>query len=192
MDYFEKITRKITNASQNVTSSAKKMTDVVRFNNIISDYEKEIMSLYVSVGKAYYEKHKDDEFAEEVETIKKITELDKQISSLQEQVKALKGLSKCPQCGADVKKDVLFCSNCGNKMPEPKAENCCPQCGASVHEDSAFCSNCGTKIVKEENAFNGETVVVTDNDEQQKCCASCNFVLSDDDVFCPECGNKIE
>ena len=57
----------------------------------------------------------------------------------------------CKTCGAPLSADSEFCTNCGNKQPEPVAEeaaapNLCPHCGATLAEDSAFCVICGNAV----------------------------------------------
>ena len=54
-----------------------------------------------------------------------ITESKAKIQSLKEQLKQLKGMYKCPQCGAEVPANSAFCSSCGAKLivEEPKEEN---------------------------------------------------------------------
>lgn len=49
----------------------------------------------------------------------------------------------CPNCGAVVAPDAMFCSKCGTKV---QTENSCPNCGATLASDAMFCSKCGTKV----------------------------------------------
>lgn len=50
----------------------------------------------------------------------------------------------CVKCGASIKKDSKFCSECGAKQESRFCENC----GAKVSEKAKFCSECGEKLVK--------------------------------------------
>ena len=65
----------------------------------------------------------------------------------------------CPNCGARVSGDALFCSKCGTKRPEeaakpqpvkqePKVErpSVCPECGAPISRSDHFCQHCGYSI----------------------------------------------
>ncbi len=79
----------------------------------------------------------------------------------------------CPQCGASVEENALFCSKCGYRFPEPApaapapaeaapaaapaepqpapaapapAKAFCPQCGKEVAPDALFCPECGAKL----------------------------------------------
>ena len=52
-------------------------------------------------------------------------------------------MKKCPNCGALVNEDYLFCTECGNKFPQG---NVCPHCGTLVKDGDVFCRNCGKKL----------------------------------------------
>lgn len=189
MAFFDKLSKKIINVGQDVSQSTKNLADVVKLNNHISDYEKQIVDLYTIIGKAYYENHKEDLEAEELQHIQAINALRTQIKDLQEKVKELKGVVKCPQCSADVKKEAQFCSNCGYRMVVASTELHCSNCGAVVSEDIVFCSNCGTRIERDATT---NTVVEVENVVPKRSCPSCNNIVADDDMFCPECGTKID
>lgn len=136
MSIFEKIGEKLSGAGQGVAQQVKNFADVARLNSIISEKEKQIAQLYIEIGQAYYEHHKIDPQGEEIERI-------------------LKGVTKCPNCGADVSLDAAFCNACGTKIPPAaKVEDIssnesgalCPKCHNPVTAGNAFCNHCGTKI----------------------------------------------
>lgn len=49
-------------------------------------------------------------------------------------------MKKCPNCGAVVSDDSLYCGNCGNVISQIIK---CPNCGKEVNSDVKFCSGCG-------------------------------------------------
>lgn len=49
-------------------------------------------------------------------------------------------MKKCPNCGAIVSDDSLYCGNCGNVISQIIK---CPNCGKEVNSDAKFCSGCG-------------------------------------------------
>ena len=56
-------------------------------------------------------------------------------------------MSKCPNCGADVREGAKFCESCGAKMEvESPRKSFCPQCGAEMPAGAAFCSACGYRV----------------------------------------------
>ena len=69
----------------------------------------------------------------------------------------IKGIVKCPNCGAENSKTAAFCATCGTAMPVPVTEPVevteqnvvekkCPNCGEVINDGAAFCAKCGTKI----------------------------------------------
>ena len=53
------------------------------------------------------------------------------------------GLITCPSCSTQVPPGK-FCTNCGNKLPEP-GRNHCAECGHELPPEAKFCPNCGAK-----------------------------------------------
>ena len=99
--------------------------------------------------------HKIDPQGEEIERIQKISSLNAEILECKENIKQIKGVTKCPNCGADVSLDAAFCNACGTKIPPAaKVEDIssnesgalCPKCHNPVTAGNAFCNHCGTKI----------------------------------------------
>lgn len=187
MAFFETLGGKIINAGQSIAQSTKNFADVTKLNSAVSDYEKQIMDLYTIVGKAYYERHKNDANAEERQRIMAINSLFQQIDGLKQQIKGIEGLTKCPNCGGDVPRDALFCNNCGSKIVKETAGRHCPNCGMPLAVDSMFCAHCGTKVeqMEEKTENNGVPEAL------KKTCPVCHAVLTDEDAFCSECGTPV-
>lgn len=159
MAFFEQLGKKLSDAGQGVAQQTKNFADVTRLNSTISDKEKQITQLYQSIGQAYFQSHQNDaavEFQAETEQIKKLLE---EIAQHQEEIKQIKGIVKCPGCGADVPAQAAFCNSCGMKMAPsaPPAQapagetRVCPACGAALGKDNLFCTHCGTKLEEKEN-----------------------------------------
>ena len=178
MAFFDALGNKIKNAGQTIAQSTKNFTDVTKYKNTISDYEKQIIALYTVVGKDYYERHKNDPNTEDKKNIDAISSLFNQISELKQKIKELEGVTKCPNCGNDVPQDALFCNNCGCKISkEAQSNKKCPNCGSFVPQDAMFCNNCGCKIPEEPKV---------------KCCFNCGKPLAEGSLFCASCGTKVE
>lgn len=155
MDFFEQIGRKITNAGQNVAQQTKNFADISQVNSIISENQKKISQSLLELGEMYYGSHKDDSSAEFYEIITEINKLYFEIEQKQEKIKQIKGVVKCPQCGADVVPNAAFCNVCGSKIKRETAEAAkdesqiyCPVCQAVVDPADSFCNHCGTKLKK--------------------------------------------
>ena len=160
MSIFEKIGEKLSGAGQGVAQQVKNFADVARLNSIISEKEKQIAQLYIEIGQAYYEHHKIDPQGEEIERIQKISSLNAEILECKENIKQIKGVTKCPNCGADVSLDAAFCNACGTKIPPAaKVED------ISSNESGALCPNCWQRILQPLRNENRTTI--TNNIEKR-------------------------
>lgn len=49
----------------------------------------------------------------------------------------------CPHCGYEIREEVKFCPQCGEKLT---VVNYCPQCGGKAEKGERYCSNCGKDL----------------------------------------------
>ena len=197
MSFFDNIGSKASAAGQAAAEKARNFAEVNRLNGVISDHEKRISRLYFEIGQSYYERHKDDPEAEELERIAAITDTNEKIAVCREQIKTLKGVEKCPNCGADVQNGSQFCNNCGTRMPPasmktaPKAGLTCPTCGTELESDAAFCFNCGTKLAPTPAPAPAPAPAEPAVEELKRSCPNCGTELESDAAFCFNCGTKL-
>lgn len=190
MAFFENIGKKLTDASQGVAAQTKNFVEVTRLNGVISEDEKKIEGLFAELGKAYYERHKEDPAAEELQNIEAVKELYDHIAQCREQIKQIKGIIKCPNCGADVPDEAQFCNVCGTKLEKEEQrkeeqEPVCPKCGVPVTEDMEFCTACGAKLSAEE-----ETAPEAE-DAKEPVCPNCHKTVTQEAAYCPSCGARL-
>ena len=197
MSFFDNIGSKASAAGQAAAEKARNFAEVNRLNGVISDHEKRISRLYFEIGQSYYERHKDDPEAEELERIAAITDTNEKIAVCRNQIKTLKGVEKCPNCGADVQNGSQFCNNCGTRMPPasmktaPKAGLTCPTCGTELESDAAFCFNCGTKLAPTPAPAPAPAPAEPAVEELKRSCPNCGTELESDAAFCFNCGAKL-
>lgn len=162
---------------------------------MISDEEKRINNLYAQIGKQYFELHFEAPEPSLQSFVLEIKEAKIKIEDYSEQVKKLKGIVRCPNCGGDVQYGAPFCSSCGTRM-EPSVKQApagnnnvkrCVSCGSPISDGCAFCTHCGTKVE--------EPPIVEPKTEIQpvtaKVCPNCNAEVADDSAFCMNCGTKL-
>lgn len=197
MSFFDNIGSKASAAGQAAAEKARNFAEVNRLNGVISDHEKRISRLYFEIGQSYYMRHKDDPESEELERIAAITDTNEKIAVCREQIKTLKGVEKCPNCGADVQNGSQFCNNCGTRMPPasmktaPKTGLTCPTCGTELESDAAFCFNCGTKLAPTPAPAPAPAPAEPAVEELKRSCPNCGAALESDDAFCFNCGAKL-
>lgn len=148
MSIFDQIGKRISDAGQETATKARNFAEITKLNGVITDNEKKIGKLYMEIGKSYCQKHKMDEEAEEKELINEIIKLEEEINQNKEQIKKIKGVERCPQCGAEVVMGSAFCNSCGARIAEERNEagKRCPQCGGMIDGEDIFCNSCGKKL----------------------------------------------
>ena len=160
-----------------------------RLNSIISEKRREMERLYSAVGKAYYEKHKDDSEADMPEMLSQINALTDEISTANQDIEKIKRWEKCPSCGTDLLGDSAYCHKCGAAIiredPIPEGMKKCPQCGSLVEKDHVFCSKCGARFAsatdtRDPSLPNG-----------MKKCPQCGSLVDYRNAFCTKCGSKL-
>lgn len=156
MAFFEQLGKHLADAGQNVAQQTRNLADVTQLNTANSEKEKKISRLFLSIGQLYYEGHRNDPAAECRAVIDEINALYDEIAQNREKIKQIKGVVKCPKCGADVPINAAFCSGCGTKVVQADMQPAddekigvvrqCPKCHAAVADDDLFCNSCGTKM----------------------------------------------
>ncbi|MCD8366174.1 MAG: zinc ribbon domain-containing protein [Clostridiales bacterium] len=72
------------------------------------------------------------------------------ITECREQIRTLKGIVSCKNCGADINVSDTFCSCCGTRIVSEATlspdENQCPNCGGKVNPGQLFCTTCGMRL----------------------------------------------
>lgn len=151
MAFIDRFSRKATETTGKVVQKAKDMSDIAKYNSMIAEEETKIQTNYSQIGKMYFAMrgaNPDPEFAGFVQGI---IESNKKIESYHQQIMDIRGVRRCPNCGAEVPLGSAFCSACGTPMPKepsvmPSDMVKCPHCGSFVKKGVRFCTSCGTPM----------------------------------------------
>ena len=150
MDFFNNLGKKISQTSQNAVEKTKIFTATTKLNFDINEAKNQISEYYRQIGEIYFANYQNNPSAELLDLVVKIKEKLSEIEKMTAQIVELKGVTICPQCGAEVPADTSFCGKCGCKVQvDPPAIDTapkCPQCGNEINSDSQFCGKCGCKI----------------------------------------------
>lgn len=122
---FEKIVETINNTSKTVGEKTKQGSDIVKANLKISSEERALTDLYTEIGKLYFENNKDNPCCETMaELFEKVCEKNTSIETLKHQIRVIKGVVVCENCGAEIGLENDYCGKCGAKLvkPEPVEE----------------------------------------------------------------------
>lgn len=151
MDFFNKIGDSIQNVGKEVSKKTKDLSGTMSLNSQIKEAENTINKLYQQVGQKYFNEYNEEVCTRYAEEAQQIAELMEKIAKDKEQLRALKGLKICPNCGSEINAQVPHCPMCGTAVEVPvsafePATSFCPGCGAPVTQGTKFCGKCGTKL----------------------------------------------
>lgn len=190
MAFFDEVGKKLTKAGQGVAQSTKNVATVAKLNSAISDEEKNINRQLLAIGQAYFDLHKDNPEEAMAEAVGSIIRSQEQIARCKEQVRQIKGMVNCPNCGAEVAYSAAFCNACGHQMPQhapqPAAGNgsVCSKCGARLGPTQKFCTTCGTPVAQPAPQPVSQLA--------EKFCPCCNAKVAEGTTVCPVCGQPVE
>lgn len=122
MDFLNKVGNTISSKSKDVTKKAKEIAEVSKMSGQIAMKEESIKGTYIELGKYVYENQKDDAPEEVAEKFAVIDAAVDEIEKLKKEIRKIKGMQQCPDCGKEVSYSAAFCSYCGAKLPEPEPE----------------------------------------------------------------------
>lgn len=118
MDFFDKLGESLVSAGKDVSQRAKDVSEIAKLRLDIKAKEDYVEKKYAALGKAYYEKYKDEEGCEEAEQLFLIREALEEIERMKAEVLRIQGSTECPKCGAKMPDGASFCSSCGAKMDD--------------------------------------------------------------------------
>lgn len=155
MDFFNKIGGSIQNVGKEVTKKTKDLSGTVSLSAQIKESENNLEKVYRVIGEKYYALYKEEAVSRFTEETDEIIKIQEKLEKDKEQLRALKGLKLCSNCGAEVDVSCVHCPMCGTELA---ADNnnadtdvqgkpaFCPSCGAELADDAKFCGKCGTKV----------------------------------------------
>ena len=151
MAFFDEISKKINGVTSTAAQKTKEMSEVSKLNSAMNEEETKINNAYYQIGRLYCANHSEDYeegFGIFIDVVK---DSEKKINAIKAQIREIKGIATCTNCGQDIPANVAFCSNCGAPAPAPKVEVdpnsvICPNCRTAVAKGMRFCTSCGYKF----------------------------------------------
>lgn len=160
MAFFSELGSTLSAKGKDIAKKAKDFADISKLDTQISSEEEMIRKAYEEIGRKYFEQNQsreDDPFHPYFQTI---VDSMRKISDFRMEITAIRGVTVCPGCGAEIPASSRFCPACGYKTEEtvpPQAPKegepgvvHCPSCGALLTQDALFCGSCGHKLVRPE------------------------------------------
>ena len=146
MGFFDQVTSKGAGAWQDLTNKTKNMGEIARVNAEIGEEESKINSYYTQLGQLYIKIYEGNYNEQLSEIVKAINDANANLENLKKQLNALKGITVCPHCHAEVASGNAFCVMCGKPVNGPDEHINCPSCGAAVVKGNKFCTLCGFRL----------------------------------------------
>lgn len=126
MEFFDKLGKKASEAYKVTADKTGKLAKEAKLRMKISDLKSQINTIYKEIGETVYQKHtREGEYDITKEIEEKCTKIDvlsDEIESNLKQCLELKDKRQCPNCFAEIEKDVKFCPKCGAKQEEIQEE----------------------------------------------------------------------
>lgn len=151
MDFLNKLGDSLQSMGKEVSKKTKDFGGTVSLNSQIKESENNLNKLYQLLGQRYYQEYKEESCARYEQVTQQIAQIQEKIAGDREQLRALKGLKICKNCGTEIDMQALHCPMCGTAAEVPASAFepetvCCPGCGAQVVPGTKFCGKCGTKL----------------------------------------------
>ena len=149
MAFFDDLSKKINDATSNAAQKNRDNGEISRLRAAVAEEEAKVNNAYIQIGKLYYTNNSDsiEECYQVFADI--VKESEKKIADMNTQMRAIRGVVVCTQCGNELPNNVAFCSFCGAPAPKPKVDpsvTICPGCKAAVPKEMRFCTTCGFRM----------------------------------------------
>ncbi|AGC68483.1 hypothetical protein Cst_c14940 [Thermoclostridium stercorarium subsp. stercorarium DSM 8532] len=103
-------------ATKNIAQKTGELVEISKLNLSISQEKDKVEKLYAEIGKAVYEQYKAGNDVGFSDKCAAIAEIENKIEELQQKIRELRNVKKCPSCGAEVEADTVYCPKCGTKQ----------------------------------------------------------------------------
>ncbi|NLZ80581.1 MAG: zinc ribbon domain-containing protein [Clostridiales bacterium] len=119
MDFFNKLGDIISDNGKKVAKKAKDVSELTKLNGQLTTEENRKNAAFLAVGKRFFEESVGEVSTEYISDFSVINESLANIEEIKNQIKMIKKIYHCPNCGANMSINASFCSSCGSKVKHP-------------------------------------------------------------------------
>ncbi len=118
MTTFEDILAKARDIAGSVKDKTGEIVDKTKVKMAIGDLEKKLAATFEGIGRLVYDAETSGEDIAELkaDAFETVKELQAELTSLQNRLYDLEGVSCCNACGAPNEKDATYCKKCGKPL----------------------------------------------------------------------------
>lgn len=140
MGFFNDLGKKASEAYNVTKEKTSKLSGELKLKGKITELRNKIEDIQFEMGKMVYAEFQSGTKGQNADELKakceEIVNLENDIKKAEEEILALKDIKKCISCGAEISKDMEFCSKCGTKQPEvEKVEEVVEEAEQEVKEE---------------------------------------------------------
>ena len=118
MAFWDNFEKKATDATANVVSKVKGVSDITRLNSMVSEEENRIREIYFKIGQTYVTLHGRDNEAGFADLLNALKASQLKVERYKQEIMDIRGVQKCERCGAEVAAGAAFCMTCGAQIPK--------------------------------------------------------------------------
>ena len=168
-DFFEDLGKRLGETAESLTNRASEVVEVQRIRGQIRALDRNNERDYRDIGRMIYEKYKNGEVID-TEMVCICEEIEKREATAEEMEQMIadsKGTTVCPNCHANLTSDMVYCPQCGEKVPEEEEEpEEVEEAAETEAEDTeSEAADSEEAEVAEETAEEAETAAATESEE---------------------------
>lgn len=118
MGYFDEVINRTKSVAEVVGKKSAEAIEISKKKIEHIDFNNKLTKAYATMGKLQYEKLLGKEINEsQIQfAVEEIEKYYSRVKTLEDEIKNFQFVKKCPNCGAEVGKDSVFCSQCGTTI----------------------------------------------------------------------------
>lgn len=134
MSLFEDFKKNVTDFTENVAKKSSTVIETQKLKLQKSSLESDLRDCYVALGRLYEKRLASgcDELSDEGRLMEKLASVRSSMIHIDEELRKLKGVVRCPGCGQYISKEFDFCPKCGAPVSKAAPEDA----GTAAAEDA--------------------------------------------------------
>lgn len=120
MDFFNKLSKKASETYQVAKEKTTTLSEELKLKSKANSLEEKNYQIFAEIGEIVYNELQAGRDVDKEQILPKVDDITlnkNELEKLRAQIRELKNIKKCINCGAELGKDASFCSKCGTAQP---------------------------------------------------------------------------